>query len=149
MTKSSPFKLTEANIWPSPTVFPSHSRAEALHTELQSLSKQLLSLLASSLDLPSTYFDTLLTDSVSTLRFLHYPTTKPPAPRQELSCTPHTDSGLLTLLHQDAVSSSPSYPSHITLTCPTRQVDSKSSTPPAAGSRPRTFQTLSLSTSGT
>ena len=43
--------------------------------------------------------------SVSTLRLLHYP--PPPqesaeAMKQELSCTPHTDSGLLTLLHQDA-----------------------------------------------
>lgn len=48
-------------------------------------------------------------NSVSTLRMLHYPghanltaTDSEDPLQQELSCTPHTDSGLLTLLHQDA-----------------------------------------------
>ena len=105
ITKTSPFDLTEANVWPAPSIFPGRSKAETLHTELQVLSIHLLSLLAQSLDLPSTYFETLMLNSISTLRFLHYPATKPPDAQQELSCTPHTDSGLLTLLHQDAVCS--------------------------------------------
>jgi isopenicillin N synthase-like dioxygenase len=46
------------------------------------------------------FFDHYLTDSLSTLRLLHYPPV-PNSRRQELICTPHTDSGILTLLHQD------------------------------------------------
>jgi isopenicillin N synthase-like dioxygenase len=71
-----------------------------LHTELQSLSAKLLSLLVVSLGKPSTFFDNYLTDSLSTLRLLHYPPV-PTSRQQELICTPHTDSGILTLLHQD------------------------------------------------
>lgn len=48
----------------------------------------------------SSFFDHYPTDSLSTLRQLHYP--PPPASRQqELICTPRTDSDILTLLHQD------------------------------------------------
>ncbi len=53
-----------------------------------------------SLGKPATFFDHYLTDSLSTLRLLHYPPA-PPSRQQELICTPHTDSGILTLLHQD------------------------------------------------
>ena len=99
-----PFVLTERNVFPPATSrFGMHRRKnlEKLYGELQGLSIALLRLLAvatTSIEL----LDALrLEDSVSTLRLLHYP----PAPKgheQELCCTPHTDSGLLTLLHQDA-----------------------------------------------
>lgn len=78
-----------------------------------------------SLGKPADFFDPYLTDSLSTLRLLHYPpcettttttpsnntyssrddtNTPPPEPSDpvKLSCTPHTDSGILTLLHQDS-----------------------------------------------
>jgi isopenicillin N synthase-like dioxygenase len=93
------FDLAEPNVFPaSNPAF--RSRCEVLHNELQTLSKQLLSLLAVSLGKPSTFFDHYLTDSLSTLRLLHYPPV-PAARHQELICTPHTDSGIITLLHQD------------------------------------------------
>ncbi|MCJ1445330.1 MAG: hypothetical protein MMC23_005835 [Stictis urceolatum] len=100
---NSPFTLTEPNIFPPSSAFPSRPRAEKLYTELQSLSSVLLSLLATSLGKPANTFTRLLHNSVSTLRLLHYPSILSPAPKQELNCTPHTDSGLLTLLHQDAI----------------------------------------------
>ena len=49
---------------------------------------------------PSLFHHYLL-GSVSTLRYLHYPAIIPPSPQQDLCCTPHTDSGILTLLYQD------------------------------------------------
>ena len=153
ITKMSPFNLTEANVWPPVAMFPSRNKAETLYTELQLLSIHLLSLLAQSLDLPSTYFETLMEDSISTLRFLHYPATKPPKVQQELSCTPHTDSGLLTLLHQDAVCPSLSLPSPrnlwLVLTYSCRQEVSKSSMLRAPGFQPLTSRILSWSTSET
>lgn len=115
------FNLTESNIWPDSTAYPSRPRLEQLYSELQSLSSTILSLLAISLNKPSDFFAPYLTDSLSTLRLLHYPATShtktadtyvdssssTPPPEHtsdpvKLSCTPHTDSGILTLLHQDA-----------------------------------------------
>lgn len=93
------FNLTEPNVFPS--AYPTfRARCEALHTELQKLSAQLLALLAASLEKSTSFFDNYLTDSLSTLRLLHYPPV-PATRQQELICTPHTDSGILTLLHQD------------------------------------------------
>lgn len=100
------FNLAEPNVWPSnPTFQPSRSRLETLYSELQTLSSTLLSLLAVSLDKPADHFANYLTDSLSTLRLLHYPpqpnASKTPTTAPSLCCTPHTDSGILTLLHQD------------------------------------------------
>ncbi|KAL8670517.1 MAG: hypothetical protein Q9168_004951 [Polycauliona sp. 1 TL-2023] len=95
--------LTEANVWPVELSARGFRRqSEELHAELQILSSKLLSLLAMALGKTPSYFDHFLANSVSTLRYLHYPTIKPPSPQQELCCTPHTDSGILTLLHQDS-----------------------------------------------
>lgn len=96
------FNLTEPNVWPPITSsFQSRLSAEKLYAELQTLSATLLSLLATSLNKPSDFFSSYLQDSLSTLRFLHYPAVDNTATRQELCCTPHTDSGIITLLHQD------------------------------------------------
>jgi len=93
------FDLTEPNVFhPSYTKF--QTRCETLHTELQTLAARLLSLLAAALGKPASFFDHYLVDSLSTLRLLHYPLV-PAEFQQELICTPHTDSGILTLLHQD------------------------------------------------
>ena len=93
------FNLTEANVWPEG--YRSRDRAEQLYSELQELSSKLLSLLAMALGKDASYFDGYLNNSISTLRLIHYPAIMPPSPQQELCCTPHTDSGMLTLLHQD------------------------------------------------
>jgi isopenicillin N synthase-like dioxygenase len=123
--QNSRFNLTEPNIWPDPTPYTSRPRLEQLYGELQTLSSAILSLLATSLNKPSDFFTPYLTDSLSTLRLLHYPppslpsttntntteiytdttSTPPPEPSADppkLSCAPHTDSGILTLLHQDS-----------------------------------------------
>ncbi|KAL8721286.1 MAG: hypothetical protein Q9225_001990 [Loekoesia sp. 1 TL-2023] len=95
--------LTEANVWPPEPVVPGFRReTEKLYGELQGLSSKLLSLLAIALGKEPSYFDHYLRGSVSTLRYLHYPAVNLPSPQQELCCTPHTDSGILTLLHQDS-----------------------------------------------
>lgn len=96
---SQKFNLTDPNVFPSsmPTF---QLGCENLYVELQALSTSLLHLLASSHGKPSSFFDHYLTDSLSTLRLLHYPPV-PASRQQEPICTPHTDSGILTLLHQD------------------------------------------------
>lgn len=96
---NSKFNLTEPNVFP-PSDPEFRLRCETLHAELQTLSARLLSLLALSLGKPPSFFDNYLTDSLSTLRLLHYPPV-PTSRQQEPICTPHTDSGILTLLHQD------------------------------------------------
>ena len=100
------FNLAEFNVWPAEDSFPGgRTRLEKLYTELQSLSSTMLSLLAISLGKPADFFSTYLVDSLSTLRLLHYPPQPPTKIAQpgevKLCCTPHTDSGILTLLHQD------------------------------------------------
>lgn len=104
-------QLNEANVWPSPEAYPQDSKKklERLYQELQNLSKQLLSLLAIALGQTKTIFEDegWMDYSISTLRLLHYPPSQPqPAAKARigdvnLCCTPHTDSGILTLLHQD------------------------------------------------
>ncbi|KAK5682626.1 hypothetical protein LTS10_005754 [Elasticomyces elasticus] len=83
----------------------SEPNLESLHQQLQSLSGTLLSLLAVGLGKSPDYFASYLTNSLSTLRMLHYPPQQQRAPTTsqdpKLCCTPHTDSGILTLLHQD------------------------------------------------
>jgi isopenicillin N synthase-like dioxygenase len=100
----------EPNVWPDESVLPARRDLETLYVELQSLASKLLSLLAVSLGKPADYFAPYLEDSLSTLRLLHYPAVASAASGSgstqpgevKLSCTPHTDSGILTLLHQDS-----------------------------------------------
>ncbi|KAK3697802.1 hypothetical protein LTR37_017267 [Vermiconidia calcicola] len=100
------FNLAESNVWPEEDAFPNgKARLEQLHTELQSLSSTLVSLLAISLGKQADFFSGYLSNSLSTLRLLHYPlqpsAVERGADEVKLCCTPHTDSGILTLLHQD------------------------------------------------
>ena len=101
------FDLAEPNVWPSnPSFAPQRTRLEELYAELQLLSSTLLSLLAVSLNKPADHFAHYLENSLSTLRLLHYPpqpftTSTATSQEPKLCCTPHTDSGILTLLHQD------------------------------------------------
>lgn len=98
------FNLAEPNVWPTETAFATgRARLEQLYAELQALSSSLLSLLAVALGKPADFFAGYLGDSLSTLRLLHYPPQASPQREDDvgLCCTPHTDSGILTLLHQD------------------------------------------------
>ena len=99
------FDLTEPNVWPDERIFVhGKGRLETLHQELQGLSATLLSLLAVALGKPASHFASYLEESLSTLRLLHYPQQsdrKADVDDSKLCCTPHTDSGILTLLHQD------------------------------------------------
>lgn len=75
-----------------------------MYNELQSLAASLLCLLAVPLGKDPDFFSTWLDNSLSTLRLLHYPVDAGSEQAEHavrLSCTPHTDSGILTLLHQD------------------------------------------------
>ncbi|KAI7510008.1 hypothetical protein KC347_g4704 [Hortaea werneckii] len=104
-SRPSKLDLNEENVWPRAETFgDGRQRLEKLHDELQSLSSTLLSLLATALGKPADYFDSYLDNSLSTLRLLHYPPQEPARSvdgEVKLCCTPHTDSGILTLLHQD------------------------------------------------
>ncbi|KAJ4351242.1 uncharacterized protein N0V89_006581 [Didymosphaeria variabile] len=98
--------ISEPNVWPDRQIFSKQERLEEMYNELQSLASKLLSLLAVPLGKETDFFDSWLDDSLSTLRLLHYPPvtqTALPGPDEaaRLSCSPHTDSGILTLLHQD------------------------------------------------
>ncbi|KFZ01072.1 hypothetical protein V501_10238 [Pseudogymnoascus sp. VKM F-4519 (FW-2642)] len=99
--RATKFNLTEPNVWPTGHQEFQH-RAETLYEELQSMSARLLTVLAGSLGQVPEYFDSYLKDSLSTLRLLHYPPLPKEQKEQELICTPHTDSGILTILHQDS-----------------------------------------------
>ncbi|KAI9925710.1 hypothetical protein ASPWEDRAFT_29530 [Aspergillus wentii DTO 134E9] len=114
-SKSSKFNLSEPNVWPDDPEFSARPRLERLYEELQAFASTLLSLLAMSLGKDVHFFDNYLEDSLSTLRLLHYPavgssdsdassaaSSFDSLQEAKLSCTPHTDSGILTLLHQDA-----------------------------------------------
>jgi isopenicillin N synthase-like dioxygenase len=109
VSSSSKFDLAEPNVWPEVDKLPARPKLETLYIELQSLASKLLSLLAVSLGKTPDYFAPYLEDSFSTLRLLHYPPVESTASGSDsatseakLSCTPHTDSGILTLLHQDS-----------------------------------------------
>lgn len=89
-------------------MFDRQEQLQQMYYELQAFSSQLLSLLAISLGKDADFFSSWLDNSLSTLRLLHYPPVPVNLVQQheeqpvKLSCTPHTDSGILTLLHQDA-----------------------------------------------
>ncbi|KAF2452019.1 putative gibberellin 20-oxidase [Karstenula rhodostoma CBS 690.94] len=109
-TRAQRINLAEPNIWPDAQLFSKQERLEHIYNELQNLAANLLSLLAAPLGKDPEFFSSWLDNSLSTLRLLHYPpvtqATEQGSEQGEhavrLSCPPHTDSGVLTLLHQDA-----------------------------------------------
>lgn len=98
--------ISEPNVWPDAELFTRRERLEQMYHELQDLASKLLSLLAAPLGKDPDFFSSWLDKSLSTLRLLHYPPVTQSADQASdmvrLSCSPHTDSGILTLLHQDA-----------------------------------------------
>jgi isopenicillin N synthase-like dioxygenase len=68
---------------------------------MASLGRQILSLLAESLNLPASYFDAFLTDPMPVLRLLHYPPAERVLQDGQVGSGAHTDWGSVTLLAQD------------------------------------------------
>ncbi|KAF7189190.1 2-oxoglutarate-Fe(II) type oxidoreductase hxnY [Pseudocercospora fuligena] len=74
------------------------------YTHMHTLAREVLSVIALTLDLPEDYFQTFTTGAVATLRYLHYPP-QPPTSDEKLTrgIGAHTDFGSITLLMQDEV----------------------------------------------
>jgi len=94
------------NIWPETmsTVHEFRSRTTTYYRAMRNLAKDVLAVLAATLDLPETYFDQFATDPVATMRLMHYP--PQPADVDEALARgigAHTDFGAITLLMQDDV----------------------------------------------
>jgi len=76
------------------------------YNECRELGDKIMRLIAISFDLDQFYFRALFNDTVSTLRFLHYPKRCDVEKQNDmisvhLSCAEHTNSGIVTLLVQD------------------------------------------------
>ncbi|KAF2731263.1 Clavaminate synthase-like protein [Polyplosphaeria fusca] len=96
------------NMWPSPTILPSvhdfQHTALAYYASVTDLAKDILKVLALTLDLPESWFDEFATGAVATMRLLHYPSQPPDSPQKlTRGIGAHTDFGTITLLLQDRV----------------------------------------------
>ncbi|KAI8940496.1 hypothetical protein NX059_004176 [Plenodomus lindquistii] len=97
------------NMWPSPAIMPNVDdfRATALDyfSRVVALAKDILKVLALTLELDEGYFDDYATDAVATMRLLHYPSQPPDSPAKlTRGIGAHTDFGCVTILLQDQVS---------------------------------------------
>jgi isopenicillin N synthase-like dioxygenase len=92
------------NQWPDEAQLPAFkSTSERYYSALDGLGRHMLGLLALALKLPRDYFAASLTDSLSTLRLLHYPPQDAIADPAQMGCGAHTDWGSVTILAQDTV----------------------------------------------
>lgn len=97
------------NMWPSDEVLPNVSdfKATALdyYAQVVSLAKDILKVLALTLDLDEGWFDDYVRGAVATMRLLHYPSQPPDSPAKlTRGIGAHTDFGCVTILLQDKVS---------------------------------------------
>ncbi|RAR06477.1 hyoscyamine 6-dioxygenase [Stemphylium lycopersici] len=114
ISKTHPYFLNKKlnsgpNMWPSPTTLPDVEDFKATSLKYYALvvqlAKEILKVLALTLDLPDTYFDAYATDAVATMRLLHYPSQPPDSPAKlTRGIGAHTDFGCITILLQDRVS---------------------------------------------
>lgn len=94
------------NLWPEqmPNVEEFKQVAMDYYHAMHVLAKDVLTVIAQTLDLEPSYFQEFTTDAVATLRLLHYP---PQAPDSDEKISrgigAHTDFGSVTLLMQDEV----------------------------------------------
>ncbi|CAO3672577.1 unnamed protein product [Umbelopsis ramanniana] len=104
------FNLQEQNVWPEHQL-EFQEKTEEYYKGCTRLGNQLMRLVAISFGLESDYFEPLFKPTASTLRYLHYPArdvkVEDSAENDDddtlLSCSKHTDSGIVTLLCQDTV----------------------------------------------
>lgn len=97
------------NMWPSTSDIPDVEdfKATALdyYSQVVSLAKDILKVLALTLDLEESYFDSYADGAVATMRLLHYPSQPPDSPAKlTRGIGAHTDFGCVTILMQDKVS---------------------------------------------
>ena len=96
------------NVWPNPSSMPDvedfKTVSMAYYKAVSALAKDILAVLAATLDLPKSYFNEFTTDAVATIRLLHYPP-QPADSDEKLSrgIGAHTDFGAVTLLLQEDV----------------------------------------------
>lgn len=90
------------NRWP-PSMPDLKDVCREYYDEMTRLSERIMRLFALALELPGDYFDPMITHSPSALRAINYPATSTPLAPGQLRAGAHTDYGLLTILHQDAV----------------------------------------------
>jgi isopenicillin N synthase-like dioxygenase len=96
------------NMWPSEDDLPNVSdfKATALdyYSQVGSLAKDILKVLALTLDLEESWFDDFVSGAVATMRLLHYPSQPPDSPAKlTRGIGAHTDFGCVTILLQDKV----------------------------------------------
>jgi len=94
------------NVWPEDMSEVQKFKSASLeyYQAVSKLAKDILVVLALTLDLPEDYFKAFGTDAVATMRLLHYPP-QPSDSDEKLSrgIGAHTDFGAITLLLQDEV----------------------------------------------
>eukprot|EP00475_Leptophrys_vorax_P039909 TRINITY_DN7308_c0_g1_i1.p2 TRINITY_DN7308_c0_g1~~TRINITY_DN7308_c0_g1_i1.p2 ORF type:complete len:318 (-),score=91.75 TRINITY_DN7308_c0_g1_i1:1623-2576(-) len=103
----------ERNLWPDSANLPNFRRqVKSYFEQVESLGNRLLALISEALGVQRTVLNDLFKGSVSTLRLIRYP--KPQidtedeqqgldwADERPVICSSHTDSGLITILYQDA-----------------------------------------------
>ncbi|KAL6240666.1 hypothetical protein RBB50_012376 [Rhinocladiella similis] len=94
------------NFWPETmeNVGDFKSTCMSYYNAMHALARDVLAVIAQTLDLDPRYFKDFTTDAVATLRFLHYPP-QPPDSDEKISrgIGAHTDFGSVTLLMQDEV----------------------------------------------
>lgn len=101
------FNLLEGNVWPHESELPNFQEDVVdYYKQCLELGDKMMRLIAISFDLDEFYFRPFFNETVSTLRFLHYPKRNDGEKVDDLmgvslSCAEHTDSGIVTLLVQD------------------------------------------------
>lgn len=102
-----PYFQTEAassiftkNIWPDePEDF--KPALSAYYEEMDQLFTKMMRVFAVALELPDTFFESMLDRHGSTLRLIHYPALQSEPRPGELRSGAHTDTGTMTILHID------------------------------------------------
>ena len=96
------------NMWPPEDILPNVAdfKATALeyYSQVVSLAKDILKVLALTLDLEKGWFNDFAKEAVATMRLLHYPSQPPDSPAKlTRGIGAHTDFGCITILLQDKV----------------------------------------------
>ncbi|OAG09084.1 hyoscyamine 6-dioxygenase [Paraphaeosphaeria sporulosa] len=113
ISKSHPYFINKKlnsgpNMWPSPSTLPEvadfQKTALAYYYQVVDLAKDILKVLAQTLDLEESWFDEFSEGAVATMRLLHYPSQPPDSPQKlTRGIGAHTDFGTITILLQDKV----------------------------------------------
>jgi isopenicillin N synthase-like dioxygenase len=92
------------NSWPTGVQDPKYFKATSMeyYKAMHALARDVLVVIAQTLDLEASYFQGFTTDAVATLRYLHYPPqTKDSDEKLSRGIGAHTDFGSVTLLMQE------------------------------------------------